>query len=72
MWASGNSGPDDDCNADGYVNSIYTIGIASVSHHGYSASYGETCSAILAATYASGRTNIVVRILTKFLLINIT
>nr|XP_022295038.1 furin-like protease kpc-1 [Crassostrea virginica] len=59
VWASGNSGPDDDCNADGYVNSIYTIGIASVSHHGYSASYGETCSAILAATYASGRTNIV-------------
>lgn len=61
MWASGNSGPDDNCNADGYVNSIYTIGIASVSRHGYSASYGETCSAILASTYASGHTNIVVR-----------
>lgn len=61
VWASGNSGPNDNCNADGYVNSIYTIGIASVSRHGYSASYGETCSAILASTYASGHTNIVVR-----------
>lgn len=59
VWASGNSGPHDNCNADGYVTSIYTIAIASVSRGGYVASYGETCSAILAATYASGRTSIV-------------
>lgn len=52
VWASGNSGPDDNCNADGYVTSIYTIAIASVSRGGYSASYGETCSAILASTYS--------------------
>nr|XP_034331639.1 furin-like isoform X2 [Crassostrea gigas] len=51
VWASGNSGTNDNCNADGYVTSIYTIAIASVSRGGYSASYGETCSAILASTY---------------------
>lgn len=62
VWASGNSGPHDNCNADGYVTSIYTIAIASVSRGGYVASYGETCSAILAATYASGRTSIVVHV----------
>lgn len=52
VWASGNSGTDDNCNADGYVTSIYTIAIASVIRGGYSASYGETCSAILASTYS--------------------
>ncbi|KAK1790224.1 hypothetical protein P4O66_014151, partial [Electrophorus voltai] len=33
VWASGNCGmPNDHCGADGYVNSIYTIAIGTISH----------------------------------------
>ncbi|XP_052106652.1 neuroendocrine convertase 2-like [Mytilus californianus] len=49
-WAAGNGGPQDNCNADGYVNSIYTIGITSV-QQGQNAWYSEVCAAALAATY---------------------
>ena len=44
----------DDCNADGYVNSIYTLGIGSVNEHGVSTYYGEKCAAMIAVTYCSG------------------
>ncbi len=44
----------DDCNADGYVNSIYTISIGSVNEHGVSTYYGEKCSSTMAVTYCSG------------------
>jgi proprotein convertase subtilisin/kexin type 5 len=30
VWASGNGGISDDCNCDGYTNSIYTIAISAV------------------------------------------
>jgi hypothetical protein len=49
-WAAGNGGLSDNCNADGYVNSIYTIGITSV-RSGQNAWYSEVCAAALAATY---------------------
>jgi len=45
----------DDCNADGYVNSIYTIGIGSANEFGVSTYYGEKCSASMAVTYCSGQ-----------------
>lgn len=45
----------DDCNADGYVNSIYTLGIGSVNEHGVSTYYGEKCPAMMAVTYCSGK-----------------
>ena len=36
VWASGNGGKDDDnCNCDGYTNSIYTISISSATQNGY-------------------------------------
>eukprot|EP00835_Amoeboradix_gromovi_P001913 NODE_98_length_21025_cov_0.475055.p2 type:complete len:707 gc:universal NODE_98_length_21025_cov_0.475055:14402-12282(-) len=45
--ASGNGGlTNDDCNYDGYVNSIYTIAIGAVDIDGKSPWYGEECSAI--------------------------
>jgi hypothetical protein len=31
-WAAGNGGLSDNCNADGYVNSIYTGKIGTVTH----------------------------------------
>ncbi len=55
MWATGNGGmAGDDCNADGYVNSIYTISIGSVNEHGVSTYYGEKCASTMAVTYCSG------------------
>ena len=56
VWATGNGGMmTDDCNADGYVNSIYTIGIGSVNEHGVSTYYGEQCPSQMAVTYCSGK-----------------
>ena len=45
----------DDCNADGYVNSIYTISIGSVNNYGVSTYYGEMCSSTMSVTYCSGQ-----------------
>jgi len=56
IWATGNGGMmTDDCNADGYVNSIYTLGIGSVNEHGVSTYYGEQCPSMMAVTYCSGK-----------------
>ncbi|XP_063426115.1 proprotein convertase subtilisin/kexin type 6-like [Mytilus trossulus] len=49
-WASGNGEKYDNCNGDGYTNSIYTIGVTSVGE-GKDAWYSEVCAAALAATY---------------------
>lgn len=55
MWASGNGGRDsDNCNCDGYTNSIYTLSIASVTESGNVPWYSEACSSTLATTYSSG------------------
>ncbi|VDI05583.1 furin [Mytilus galloprovincialis] len=48
--SAGNGGLDDNCNADGYANSIYTIAITSV-QIGKNAFYSEVCAPALAATY---------------------
>ncbi|XP_076095778.1 proprotein convertase subtilisin/kexin type 6-like [Mytilus galloprovincialis] len=50
IFASGNGMTDDNCNADGYVNSIYTVAITSV-QLGQNAWYSEVCAPALAATY---------------------
>lgn len=56
IWATGNGGMShDDCNADGYVNSIYTLGIGAANEHGVSTYYGERCSGMFAVTYCSGK-----------------
>lgn len=55
VWASGNGGKNgDNCNCDGYTNSIYTLGVSSVSEHGSVPWYAEMCSSTLAVTYSSG------------------
>ncbi|KAF0993028.1 hypothetical protein HZS_681 [Henneguya salminicola] len=55
VWATGNGGlMDDDCNCDGYVTSIYTISIGSISDHGLSVFYKESCSSTLAVTFSGG------------------
>lgn len=58
VWASGNGGSrGDNCNCDGYVSSIYTISINSVSESGRFPWYGEKCSSTLAAAFSSGAYN---------------
>nr|KAI8769278.1 furin-like [Biomphalaria glabrata] len=55
VWASGNGGRDsDNCNCDGYTNSIYTISISSATENGHIPWYSEACSSTLATTYSSG------------------
>ena len=52
MWAAGNGGDnDDDCSADGYVVSIYTISIGSAEHDGTQAFYDENCSSKMAMAF---------------------
>lgn len=55
VFASGNGGRvGDQCNFDGYTNSIYSITIGAIDYHGSHPSYAETCSAVMVVTYSSG------------------
>nr|CAD7445292.1 unnamed protein product [Timema bartmani] len=55
VWASGNGGRDhDNCNCDGYTNSIWTLSISSATEAGRVPWYSEACSSTLATTYSSG------------------
>nr|CAB3247432.1 furin-1-like [Phallusia mammillata] len=55
VWASGNGGKHaDNCNCDGYTNSIYTLSISSTTSRKQKPWYSESCSSTLAATYSSG------------------
>ncbi|KAL2202397.1 hypothetical protein CC79DRAFT_1374015 [Sarocladium strictum] len=55
VFASGNGGRyGDDCNFDGYANSIYSITIGAVDYTGHQPYYAESCSANLAVSYSSG------------------
>ncbi len=55
VWASGNGGrKNDNCNCDGYTNSIFTLSISSATQGGRKPWYLEECSSTLATTYSSG------------------
>ncbi len=55
IWASGNGGrKKDNCNCDGYTNSIYTLSISSATQAGRKPWYLEECASTLATTYSSG------------------
>ena len=55
VWASGNGGRDhDNCNCDGYTNSIWTLSVSSATENGLIPWYSEACSSTLATTYSSG------------------
>ncbi|NWR44314.1 PCSK4 convertase, partial [Regulus satrapa] len=58
IWASGNGGTNyDNCNCDGYTNSIYTVSVGSVLADGRRPRYSESCPAILTTTYSSRTTS---------------
>jgi kexin len=55
VFASGNgAGYGDNCNFDGYTNSIYSITVGAVDRAGLHPYYSEHCSAQLVVTYSSG------------------
>ena len=55
VWASGNGGKyADNCNADGYTTSPFTLSVSSASENGKIPWYSEPCSSSLASTYSSG------------------
>ncbi|KAI1638922.1 pheromone processing endoprotease KexB [Biscogniauxia mediterranea] len=55
VFASGNgAASEDNCNFDGYTNSIYSITVGAVDREGNHPYYSEKCSAQLVVTYSSG------------------
>uniref|UniRef100_A0A1A7XEC6 Proprotein convertase subtilisin/kexin type 7 n=1 Tax=Iconisemion striatum TaxID=60296 RepID=A0A1A7XEC6_9TELE len=53
--ASGNGGQyNDNCNYDGYANSIYTITVGAVDEKSRMPFYAEECASMLAVTFSSG------------------
>ncbi|ESO01206.1 hypothetical protein HELRODRAFT_81814 [Helobdella robusta] len=53
--ASGNGGRNgDNCNYDGYANSVFTITIGAVDEEGEMPDYSEQCASMLAVAYSSG------------------
>ncbi|XP_055958700.1 proprotein convertase subtilisin/kexin type 7 isoform X1 [Patella vulgata] len=56
--ASGNGGRHhDNCNYDGYANSIYTVTIGAVDEIGHMPYYAEECASMLGVTFSSGKAN---------------
>ena len=55
VFASGNGAANEDnCNFDGYTNSIYSITVGAIDRKGSHPYYSEKCSAGLVVTYSSG------------------
>jgi len=55
VFACGNGAEyGDDCNFDGFANSIYTIPIGALMHTNKIAPYSEGCAALVGVTYSSG------------------
>jgi kexin len=58
VFAAGNgAAADDNCNFDGYTNSIYSITVGAIDRNGNHPYYSEPCSAQLVVTYSSGATD---------------
>lgn len=58
VFAAGNgAAAGDNCNFDGYTNSIYSITVGAIDREGNHPYYSEPCSAQLVVTYSSGGTD---------------
>lgn len=66
VFASGNGAASgDNCNFDGYTNSIYSITVGAVDRAGNHPYYSEHCSAQLVVTYSSGSGDSIVSLETR-------
>ncbi|KAF2459791.1 peptidase S8/S53 domain-containing protein [Lineolata rhizophorae] len=58
VFAAGNgANNDDNCNFDGYTNSIYSVTVGAIDRENNHPYYSEKCSAQLVVTYSSGRSD---------------
>ncbi|KAH9952067.1 peptidase S8/S53 domain-containing protein [Amylocystis lapponica] len=58
VFASGNGGrSSDQCNFDGYTNSIFSVTVAAVDFRGLHPDYSEACAANMVVAYSSGGGN---------------
>ncbi|EJF66179.1 peptidase S8/S53 domain-containing protein [Dichomitus squalens] len=58
VFASGNGGRSgDQCNFDGYTNSIFSVTVAAIDFKGYHPDYSESCAANMVVAYTSGGGN---------------
>ena len=62
VWAGGNGGKTDDCNADGYQTMRYSVSIQAVGLNGDTPYYAEPCASALASTFSSGYAHSIVRV----------
>lgn len=63
VFASGNGAASgDQCNFDGYTNSIYSVTVSAVDYRGLHPFYSEPCAANLVVAYSSGSGKNIVRI----------
>ncbi|KAG6862079.1 hypothetical protein C0995_007209 [Termitomyces sp. Mi166 len=61
VFASGNGGGhEDQCNFDGYTNSIYSVTVSALDYTGKHPYYSEKCAANMVAAYSSGSGNHIV------------
>lgn len=61
VFAAGNGAANgDQCNFDGYTNSIYSITVAAVDYKGLHPYYSEPCAANMVVAYTSGSGNHIV------------
>ena len=61
VFASGNGARrGDQCNFDGYVNSIFTSSVDAVDYKGLHPDYSEACAANMIVAYSSGSGNAIV------------
>ena len=62
VFASGNGAAyGDQCNFDGYTNSIYSITVSAIDYKGLHPIYSESCAANLVVAYSSGSGQHIVR-----------
>lgn len=62
VFATGNGAVSgDNCNFDGYTNSIYTITVGAIDYSNHHPPYSEACSAQMVVTYSSGGGQYIVR-----------
>ncbi|KAJ8496835.1 hypothetical protein ONZ51_g888 [Trametes cubensis] len=58
VFASGNGGRSgDQCNFDGYTNSIFSVTVAAIDYKGFHPEYSEACAANMIVAYTSGSGN---------------
>ena len=61
VFAAGNGGhKGDQCNFDGYTNSIYSVTVAAIDYKGQHPRYSEACTANMVVGYTSGSGNHIV------------